>query len=40
MLVASFIGVDEIRELYRTAIEREYRFYSYGDASLIWIEAI
>ncbi|QDV08705.1 S-adenosylmethionine:tRNA ribosyltransferase-isomerase [Planctomycetes bacterium Poly30] len=36
MLVASFIGVEEMRELYRTAIEREYRFYSYGDASLLW----
>lgn len=38
MLVASFIGLDETMRLYRTAIEREYRFYSYGDASLIWYD--
>ncbi|MFT6109185.1 MAG: S-adenosylmethionine:tRNA ribosyltransferase-isomerase [Planctomycetota bacterium] len=36
MLVASFIGLEATQELYRTAIEREYRFYSYGDASLLW----
>lgn len=36
MLVASFIGMEAMGELYRAAIERRYRFYSYGDASLIW----
>ncbi|MCF6340500.1 MAG: tRNA preQ1(34) S-adenosylmethionine ribosyltransferase-isomerase QueA [Sulfurimonas sp.] len=35
MLVASFVGVDKARELYRVAIEEKYRFYSYGDAMLI-----
>ena len=35
MLVASFVGVDKAQELYKTAIENEYRFYSYGDAMLI-----
>ena len=28
-------GVDPIREAYQHAIERRYRFYSYGDAMLI-----
>ncbi|MCF6310580.1 MAG: tRNA preQ1(34) S-adenosylmethionine ribosyltransferase-isomerase QueA [Sulfurimonas sp.] len=35
MLVASFVGVDKAQELYKTAIENRYRFYSYGDAMLI-----
>jgi S-adenosylmethionine:tRNA ribosyltransferase-isomerase len=35
ILVAAFAGLDLIRRAYREAIEREYRFYSYGDAMLI-----
>lgn len=35
MLVASFVGVQKAQELYRQAIDKEYRFYSYGDAMLI-----
>jgi S-adenosylmethionine:tRNA ribosyltransferase-isomerase len=35
LLVSAFAGVDLIRKAYRTAIENEYRFYSYGDAMLI-----
>ena len=27
--------VDLIRDAYREAVRREYRFYSYGDAMLI-----
>jgi S-adenosylmethionine:tRNA ribosyltransferase-isomerase len=34
-LVMAFAGVDETRELYRVAIEERYRFYSFGDATLI-----
>jgi S-adenosylmethionine:tRNA ribosyltransferase-isomerase len=34
-LVMAFAGVDETRALYRTAIAERYRFYSFGDASLI-----
>jgi S-adenosylmethionine:tRNA ribosyltransferase-isomerase len=34
-LVMAFAGVEETRELYRLAIERRYRFYSFGDAMLI-----
>jgi S-adenosylmethionine:tRNA ribosyltransferase-isomerase len=36
MLVASLIGFDAMKTLYRHAIEQKYRFYSYGDASLLW----
>jgi S-adenosylmethionine:tRNA ribosyltransferase-isomerase len=35
MLVASFIGREKALALYEEAIEREYRFFSYGDAMLI-----
>jgi S-adenosylmethionine:tRNA ribosyltransferase-isomerase len=34
-LVMAFTGVDETRELYRLAIAERYRFYSFGDATLI-----
>src|SRR5712691_8333135 len=34
-LVMAFAGVEEMRELYRLAIEERYRFYSFGDAMLI-----
>ena len=34
-LVYAFGGVEKIRAAYRHAIDREYRFYSYGDAMLI-----
>lgn len=35
VLVSAFAGRDRIMAAYRDAIEREYRFYSYGDAMLI-----
>lgn len=35
LLVSAFAGVDLIRRAYHTAIEQEYRFFSYGDAMLI-----
>ncbi len=35
MLVASFIGVKKTLEIYKEAVEKRYRFFSYGDAMLI-----
>ncbi len=35
MLVCAFAGRDFVLRAYREAIERQYRFYSYGDAMLI-----
>jgi S-adenosylmethionine:tRNA ribosyltransferase-isomerase len=34
-LVMAFAGVEETRALYRVAIAEHYRFYSFGDATLI-----
>ena len=35
MLVSAFAGHDQMRALYRHAIELQYRFFSYGDAMLL-----
>ena len=35
MLVSAFGGMDNIRRAYRHAVEKRYRFFSYGDAMLI-----
>lgn len=35
MLVSAFIGREKTLELYKEAIQKEYRFFSYGDAMLI-----
>ncbi len=35
LLVCAFAGKDLIKRAYQEAIERKYRFYSYGDAMLI-----
>ncbi len=35
MLVSAFAGYDTMRALYRHAIDRRYRFFSYGDAMLL-----
>jgi len=34
-LVMAFVGVDEAREIYRVAVDRRYRFYSFGDAMVV-----
>ena len=36
MLVAAFSGLAAMRRAYAHAIETGYRFYSYGDAGLLW----
>ena len=35
MLVAAFIGYEKMIDIYKIAIESEYRFLSYGDAMLL-----
>jgi len=35
MLVSALMGLERMQAAYAHAIEREYRFYSYGDASLL-----
>jgi S-adenosylmethionine:tRNA ribosyltransferase-isomerase len=35
VLVSAFAGLEPIRRAYRHAVEKRYRFYSYGDAMLI-----
>ena len=35
MLVSAFIGMERARAAYATAIQRDYRFYSYGDTTLM-----
>jgi S-adenosylmethionine:tRNA ribosyltransferase-isomerase len=36
MLVAAFAGLDPVLTAYRHAVQQRYRFFSYGDAMLIW----
>ena len=38
MLVAAFCGLATTQEAYRHAIEAGYRFYSYGDACMLFPE--
>src|SRR6266852_1886822 len=35
VLVSAFAGIERVRRAYGHAIERRYRFYSYGDAMLV-----
>ncbi|MEM9970010.1 MAG: tRNA preQ1(34) S-adenosylmethionine ribosyltransferase-isomerase QueA [Pseudomonadota bacterium] len=35
MLVSAFMGVERMRQVYAHAIAEEYRFFSYGDSSLL-----
>jgi len=35
MLIATFVGTDELKRIYAEAVRERYRFFSYGDAMLI-----
>lgn len=35
MLVSALMGLNRMKDVYAHAIENGYRFYSYGDASLL-----
>ena len=35
MLVSAFIGYDNMKDIYKSAIDEKYRFLSYGDAMLL-----
>jgi S-adenosylmethionine:tRNA ribosyltransferase-isomerase len=35
MLVSAFAGREQVLRAYSEAVERRYRFYSYGDAMLV-----
>lgn len=39
MLVAAFVGLDAQRAIYAHAVEKGFRFYSYGDTSLLFRQA-
>lgn len=35
MLVSAFASLEEVKRIYRHAVDEKYRFYSFGDAILI-----
>lgn len=39
MLVSAFSGLETMRKAYKHAIDTDYRFYSYGDSSLLFRSA-
>jgi S-adenosylmethionine:tRNA ribosyltransferase-isomerase len=36
MLVSAFAGRDRVLDAYAEAVAERYRFFSYGDAMLLW----
>jgi S-adenosylmethionine:tRNA ribosyltransferase-isomerase len=36
MLVSALMGADRVRRIYDHAIAEKYRFFSYGDASILF----
>jgi len=38
MLVSALMGEETIKSLYNHAVAEKYRFFSYGDASLLFPE--
>ena len=40
MLVSALMGLDRMKAAYAHAVESGYRFYSYGDASLLLPDSV
>ena len=36
MLVSAFAGREQVLAAYAHAVQQRYRFFSYGDAMLVW----
>jgi S-adenosylmethionine:tRNA ribosyltransferase-isomerase len=36
MLVSAFAGLDNTMNIYKTAVENKYRFFSFGDCMMIF----
>ena len=36
MLVSALAGKDEVMNIYREAVEKKYRFFSFGDAMFLY----
>jgi S-adenosylmethionine:tRNA ribosyltransferase-isomerase len=37
MLICTLVGYDNAHRIYRRAVDDGYRFFSYGDSSLLWL---
>ncbi len=37
MLICALVGYDNAHRIYRRAVDEGYRFFSYGDSSLLWL---
>ena len=37
LLVCALLGTQEATHMYHTAVQRKYRFFSYGDSCLLWV---
>ena len=35
MLVSAFLGIENTMNMYNVAVKEKYRFYSFGDATLL-----
>lgn len=40
MLICAFVGKEKAFEIYNHAISEQYRFYSYGDSSLLFKQSV